>query len=447
MSKLIYPDRESKILEFKEDLPQKKQLIKTCVAFANDAGGEIIIGIADQTREIVGVSEKNRDKIFEETINSIYDSVSPILIPEIFEKNLNGKVVVVIKVYPGNKPPYFVKNEGSKKGVYLRAGASTRRATDEYIEELYRQQRKTSLDEELTNYKLEDLDPTLLQQIYGKQYSTNTLLADKVISRNPINSKELLATKGGALFFSDTPDELIPEAIIICSQFKGRSGRSIIRTTKLRGAIPTVASTSLELIKSWIEKDLSVKHSGRLEGEILIPEVALREGIINALVHRKYFIPGAIKIALYDDHLDVFSPGGFPGLVSLSNLGDGTTFLRNPIIAKLARRSKLIEKLGSGIRLIFDSCKNEKLKTPVFDESGDFVKLTFFFEKELDENLSEDEKIIQLAANYKELKIKDLVDTLGISRNTATRRLNGLIDQGIFKRIGKGPSTYFKLVR
>lgn len=447
MNKYIYPDRESKVLEFKEQLPQKKQLIKTCVAFANGAGGEIIVGISDQTREVIGVDEKCRDKIFEETINSIYDSVSPMLIPEVFERNIDGKAVVVIKVYPGNKPPYFIKNEGNKKGVYLRVGASTRRATDEYIEELYRQQSKTYFDEESTNYKIDDLDSTLLQQVYGKQYSTNRLLADKVILRNPTNSKELLATKGGALFFSEHPDELIPEAIIICTQFKGRSGRDIIRTTELRGPIPSLASTSLNLIQSWMEKDLSVNQAGQLEGELLVPEVALREGIINALVHRKYFIPGAIKIALYDDHLDIFSPGGFPGLVSLTNLGDGTTFLRNPVVAKLARKSKLVEKLGTGIRLIFDSCKTEKLKPPIFDESGDFVKLTFFLEKELDEKLSEDEKIIQLAVNLKKLKIKDLVETLGFSRNTATRKINNLIEQGIVERIGKGPGTYFKLVR
>ncbi len=79
----------------------------------------------------------------------------------------------------------------------------------------------------------------------------------------------------------------------------------------------------------------------------MIPQIAIREAIINALVHRKYSIPGAIKIALYDDRLEIFSPGNFPGLVDVNNLGDGTTYLRNPHLVMLARKMKLVEKLGS----------------------------------------------------------------------------------------------------
>lgn len=137
MSAITYPKKESKTIEFKETLPNKNQLIKTCVASANGQGGEIIIGVKDITREVVGVREKIANKILEETSNSIYDSISPALIPEVFEKNFAGKSIVIIKVYPGQKPPYFIKHEGSKKGVYLRVGTITRKATEEYIEELH----------------------------------------------------------------------------------------------------------------------------------------------------------------------------------------------------------------------------------------------------------------------------------------------------------------------
>ena len=125
----------------------KKELIKTCVAFANTTGGKIIIGVEDGTGKIIGVTDKVRDKIFEEVSNSMYDSIAPIVIPEIFEKNVNGKSIIFIKIYPGNKTPYFVKSEGNKNGVYLRVGSSTRRASEEYIEDLYRQQKNIHYDE------------------------------------------------------------------------------------------------------------------------------------------------------------------------------------------------------------------------------------------------------------------------------------------------------------
>jgi len=443
LKEAIYPERESKTLEFKESAPRKNQIIKTCVAFANGAGGELVIGVSDKMRVVVGIDNEERESIFEEINNLIFDSISPSLVPEIYEKNIDDKIVVIIKVYPGNNPPYFIKGEGSKKGVYLRVGSSSRRATGEYIEELHRNKRKTYFDEELSGKKLNEIDSLLLEKLYGEQYSLNTILADKVVIRDSINPETINVTNAGILFFSERPDLHIPEALIICTQFRGRSGRDITQTTELNGPIPILANSALKLLLNWMERDLTVHTTGEMKGNQPIPLKALREAIVNALVHRKYFIPGAIKIALYDDHIEIFSPGDFPGLVSTSNLGDGTTFLRNPTIARLARKSKLVEKLGSGIRLIIDECEKWNLKKPEFNEDGDFVKVTFYFEKQMDHNLSEEDQIIQLGFNLKELRIKDLIDSMKISRNTATRKMNALIEKGYFERKGKGPGTYF----
>ncbi len=439
--------RESKTVELKEKVPQKNQLIKTCVAFANGAGGEIIIGVKDETREIVGITDNSRDTIFDSIANSIIDSIAPLLMPEIYEKNINDKRIVIIRVYPGNKPPYFIVSEGSKKGVYLRVGSSTRKATDVYIEELYRQQKKINFDEECSDASIEQLDDNLLSRIYGKNYKIEQLLIDKIAIRDTRNPKKVLPTNTGVLLFSNNPELYLPESLIICTEFKGKKGRDIIKSSELKGSIPNLAESALHLVGSWIERDFKVSSRGYLEGRNIIPLEAIREGIINALVHRKYFIPGAIKIALYENRLEIFSPGGFPGLVSLNNIGDGTTFLRNPSIAKIARKFKLIEKLGSGIKLIFDSCRKANLRKPIFNEDGDFVKITFFFEKELSAELTDEEKIIELGSSFHEIRIKDLVERIGFSRNTATRKMNALIEEKVFERRGKGAGTYFLFKR
>ncbi|MBF0207100.1 MAG: putative DNA binding domain-containing protein [Oligoflexia bacterium] len=435
--------RESKSLEIKETIPQKNQLIKTCVAFANAAGGEIIIGVEDSTYNIVGVSDEIRDKIFEDVVNSIMDSIAPHLIPEIYEKNINGKRIVIIKIFPGSKPPYFVTSEGSKKGVYLRNGSITKRATEEYIEELFRQQKKIYFDECHSELLFGDLDKDLLKELYGKGIGIERALMDKIAVRSIRDPHKLFATHAALLFFHSHPENYIPEATVICTEFKGTKGRDIIRTIELKSPIPQLIESTLKLVASWIERDLKVSNSGKMEGKYMIPLVALREGIVNALVHRKYFIPGAVKVALYEDRLEIFSPGELPGLLSIENLGDGTTFLRNPTIAKFARMYKLIEKLGSGIRLIFDSCKEAGIRKPVFYEGGDFVKIIYFFGPELGDDLTCEEKIIQLGKSLGEFRIKDLVERIGFSRNTATRKMNTLVMQKLFDRHGKGAGVYF----
>lgn len=154
---------------------------------------------------------------------------------------------------------------------------------------------------------------------------------------------------------------------------------------------------------------------------------------------------GAIKIAIYENRIEIFSPGAFPGLITVDNIGDGTTFLRNPHLAKIARKFGLVEKMGSGARLIFDVCKRAKLRRPVYNEDGDFVKLTLFFEKELDQTLSVDKKILALLAQKGSIKIAEIVMTIGISRNSATRHMNRLVKLKKAIRIGKGPSTQFKI--
>lgn len=133
---------------------------------------------------------------------------------------------------------------------------------------------------------------------------------------------------------------------------------------ELFGPVPTLSESCMNLITQWLEQNLALNKS-RLRGYIPIPEEALREAILNALIHRKYTIPGATKIALFEDRLEIFNPGGFPGLVSLENLGDGTTFLRNRVVARIARKMRLMEKIGSGIRLIFEAVKQKESKNLV----------------------------------------------------------------------------------
>lgn len=442
---MIYPERESRHLEFKSELPSFLQLIKTCVAFANGVGGKIVIGIKDETREIIGIDDDIRNKIYDEFPNSLYDSTSPGLIAEIYEKNYGEVNVLIIEIPHVLKKPVFVKKEGLPKGVYLRAGSNTRRANEEHIEELMRENKRTTYDEEPIQASIEILSEDLINKIYSKAGTAN-LLSEKVIIQSSATPKKYCPTIAGTLWFCENPDTYIPESHLRCTRFKGINGREIIQTEEIRGNLRNQIETGFNLISSWLQRNFSLKGT-ILKGKMIIPEEALREAIINALVHRKYSIPGAVKIALFENRLEIFSPGIFPGLVDINNLGDGTTYLRNPIIAKIARRTGYMEKLGTGINLIFESCKAVGLKPPEFIEGTDSVKVIFYFLPDVSGKNIDEENLLKLFLMREEVNISDVMRSLNISRNTATRKLNKLVESGKLKRIGKGPAVRYLLSR
>lgn len=441
----IYPERESKSLELKSLVPKFEALIKTCIAFANGAGGQIVIGVEDQTRYIIGITEQDRNRIYDDFPNSLYDAVKPTIPVQIYERNTNAHTVLIIEVPYCEKKPYCLQRDGLPKGVYVRVGTSTRRVNPEHYEELLREGTRKNFDEMIIDAPALILSKELLHNYFDGSVGTRRLLAEKIVTQNNIANTMAQPTVAGVLAFCETPENYIPEALIICTQFGNKKTRDIIQTQEITGPIAQQAHIAFRLVSHWLERDL-VLQGTQLKGKLPIPAEALREAIINALIHRKYSIAGAIKIALYDDRLEVFSPGCFPGLVDINHLGDGTTYLRNPTLARIARKLRLVEKLGSGIRLIFDSCRKAGIKQPEYVEDGDFVKIIFYFapvKKITDTDFS---AILKLSKIKPELSISDIMGLLNISRNTVTRKLNQFIAEGRLQRFGRGPAVRYRVV-
>jgi ATP-dependent DNA helicase RecG len=436
----LYPERESKNLEFKSRLPDFRKLVKTCVAFANGSGGEIVVGVEDGTRRVIGVDDASRDRIYDDFPNSVYDSVSPVLIPQIIERNIAGTEVIAIRVYPGTKKPYHVRSEGYPRGVYVRIGTSTRNANEEILEDLVREQRRIAFDEEPSGNDRSVLSTELLRQFYGGQADQRRLLDDRILVA--AGGDRVNASNAGILMFCDKPDDYIHEATVLCTRFAGSEGRNIVETTELTGPIPRLLASANVLALSYLERDYALRGP-RLSAAYLVPAEAVREAISNALIHRKYTVAGPVKIARYDDRLEIFSPGAFPGTVSLSNLGDGTTVLRNTLVARIARKMKLMEKLGTGIRLMFDSCRQAGVAAPEFSEDGDFVKVAFRFGRDPDSVGLDRERLLKMVHEEGVLRPRDLAKTPGSSRRSTSRMLSTLAEQGAIIRHGSGAGVYY----
>ena len=435
MKPYFYPEHESKFLEFKSKLPPFATLIKTSIAFANAAGGQIIIGVEDSNREIIGVSKHDKKRIYNDFQNSLYDSTQPNLYAHIYEKNYNDESILIIDIPAGLRKPYFIKSEGMRKGTYIRVGSSTRKASEEYITDLSREASRINYDEEPVNADAGILSKELLKAYYQKPVTKKRLMVDRLISNQYANREKICPTITGVLMFNEEPQLFIPESIIICTRFRGDEGRNIIFTEEITGSVPEQIEDSLQLVKSWLMRDYELKGA-KLVGQMPIPLKALRESIINAVLHRKYSIHGAVRVSIYDNRLEVFSPGCLPGLIDINYLGDGTTYLRNPNLARIARKMNIIEKQGTGIKLIFDQCKDAKIKKPEYREDGDFVKLIFYFSPDVSNDQDLEVVLLDMIKRNGYVTANDVMNICDVSRNTATRRLNQLIKKKKIKRVG-----------
>jgi ATP-dependent DNA helicase RecG len=249
------------------------------------------------------------------------------------------------------------------------------------------------------------------------------------------------------LLFGKEPQKHLTESFIICSHFLGNSGREVVATRDCTGSLFQQYKECMTFLLTQLNMRFTIEGMNPREQELEVPEEALREVVINALVHRSYHISAPTKIAIYGDRIEVFSPGNFPGPIQIDHLTIGITYIRNIIIARAFREIGLMEKLGSGFQTLFRCYEEAGLPTPIIHEGGGFVKC--ILPRPVGKTLFQEyqDPLIKLFNTHLEVKIVDVMKALAISRATATRRLQVLLDQGIVERVGLGPSTRYVRVK
>jgi ATP-dependent DNA helicase RecG len=445
-----YPELESSTLEFKAFFPEKEQILKTIVGFCNRFGGKIVIGVADNG-EIIGIEESAVEEHMEYLDKMIYEASVPPIIPLVHTQRIGDQIILIVEVSSGMNKPYYIKSLGMDKGVFVRLGRSTMKANADMIEELKRSSRGLHFDLSCLHHsKMSDLDMKSLQDFFAFNEKTNKNTIEATLhSFNIIyeEHKQKYLTVTGALSFSKQPTQFLSEAFIICSRFSGNSGREAIASQDCTGTLFEQFEMAFAFILKHLDRSFIIKGKKR-EEKLEIPEIAIRETLLNAIVHRNYHIRAPIKIAIYDNRVEIFSPGDFPGPMQPSNLLSGLTYIRNPGICKIFRQAKYIEKLGSGFYNLFHSYEIWGLKSPTIIEGENYVKCILPREKEkkphLFENNNEEEKILGLLNQAEEFTISDVISVLGITRATAGRRLNSLVKESKLKKIGSGKSTRYR---
>ena len=428
---------ESETIELKQIYTS--EIKKEIVAFANTKGGIIYIGVSDEG-EIVGID--NADFIMQQFSNTLRDNIRPDIsmftnIELLQEKE---KTLLKITVHPGTRKPYYLSDKGIKpSGVYIRSGTTSAPATEDSIRMMIKTtdgdsfEMNRSMVQELTfNSLSEELEKRNLEFTEVQMENLGIMTSDKIYTNM-------------GLLVSDQCKHSIKFAI-----FQGNDKSVFKDRREFTGSLFTQLADVYKLIDFYNGTRASFHDLLRTDQRDY-PEDAIREALLNAIVHRDYSFSGSTLINMYFDRLEIISLGGLVSGLSLEAAIIGASQSRNERLAALFYRLKLIEAYGTGISKIIGSYKKTGVE-PIFESvRGAFRVILPNVNANTndinEDNLGiEDEKylsILELFSQQKEFTRKDIEDAMGIGTTHALNIIKEMIENNLIEKVGKGKATRY----
>lgn len=429
---------EGKTLEFKRDASSPEGIVKTAVALANSAGGTIVIGVTDRNREIVGVADPLAT---EERLSSILvDSISPGMAPQIDVVPFRRTAVIVIRVHPGGSRPYHVRRLGPDQGVYVRVGSTNRRADAAQIAELARSAVGRSFDEEpAVGCVVDDLDRDAIAGAFEGRHEMD-LSALRTLHLIVNAGGRDVPTVGGVLLFGRNRTEMYPDAVIACARFAGPTRSVFVDSSTFEGPLPHAVRDALSFVRRNISRGHAIDDRRRTD-VWEYPLDAVDEIVVNAVVHADYSLPGVrTRVAIFEDRLEVDSPGMLmPGL-TVEDLRAGVSRVRNRVIARVFREIGLIEQWGTGIPRAIEACRSAGLPEPRIEETGTGVRVTLSSTRDTAEVDPLDATIMDSLQGGHGLSTSEVAALIGRTPRSARDRLRGLVDSGLVVEVGSSPN-------
>ena len=362
---------ESEKIEFKENA-KTNTYIKTVVAFANGNGGKIVFGVKDN-KEIVGV--ENEFEVMDGIINAISDSCYPMIVPDISLHTLENKTVILVEIEGGKKKPYYLKSKGMQKGTYIRSGATTRIIEEDYVlKELVLEGENKYFDQQVCHGESvsdEEIEKFCewLEKLARKNSENDTEI--RKITRNTLLSWKVLEEKNGRIFPTNAyillsgKENWKVSRKIQCGVFKGETRSIFVDKKEFEGSIIMQLEKAYQYVLEKINLASDIVGIYRVD-KYEIPPKSIREVIANAVIHRSYLEPNDIQVALYDNRLEITSPGMLLSGVNVKRMKEGYSKLRNRAIASVFAYVNIIEKWGSGIPRIMNEIREYGLQEPEF---------------------------------------------------------------------------------
>ena len=430
---------ENKTTEFKREFVD--EIKKTVIAFANTDGGNIYIGIADNG-DIIGVNDVDENML--RVTNAIRDAIKPdiTMFMDCSSETMENKNVIKIAVQAGTAKPYYLAKKGIRpEGVFIRQGASSVPATESAILKMIKETSGECFEE------ARSLNQNL------KFTQTERFFQNKEIAFSEIQKRTLgligednTYTNLGLILSDECP------YTIKIAVFEGTVKAVFKDRYEFQGSMLRQLEDAYNFIDRYNRTRAEFKGLNRIDTRDYPPE-AIREALLNAIVHRDYAFSSSILINIFDDRMDFISVGGLVKGISYNDIMLGISITRNKKLADIFYRLKLIEAYGTGIMKINSSYANY-LRKPVIEVSDNAFKITLpnmnYFNKDISsvniEKLTDNEdKILSLLKERQLLARKEIQLELGISQSTAILLLSKMQKENLIIKTGAGKNTKYKI--
>jgi len=460
----ILREKEGQLFDFKSARLDHREVAAHFVAFANADGGLLAIGI-EKDGTITGVNE------YEAQVNAFLQAawnlcVPPVMIAHKFVDcvNHNGKAdrIMLIEVAPGRK-----LHATSKDEVYLRIGDQSRKLTfDERLQLAYDRGDASWESTLIPDFSLDELDKGLLQR-YRRMCGTSLSSERLLVARNLAEQKkdEIILNRAGVLLFAKNPYRWFPRADVRFLRYEGTVAETgprmnLVKDIRLDLPLPKLLDEAFRVVSSQLREFTRLVKGGKFETTLEYPVFAWQEAISNAVIHRAYNITGTdIQVKMFDDRLEVESPGKLPGLVRLHNMHE-MHFSRNPLIARIMTEMKYMRDFGEGVDRMIREMKAMGLEPPVFEEYAFMFRVTLrnnLEKRQLRQTampIVEDKRLANLNERQKKavshlqrtgrITVEEYLKlNPGITDRTARRDLNSLSDLKMVKIVGSTKDRYY----
>lgn len=427
---------ESELVELKSEVVG--DICKEIIAFANTKGGTVYIGITDDG-QILGV--ENADKVILQLSHMIRDSIKPDVTMFVHYESheTDKKQIIAVTIQKGTDRPYYLSSKGLKpSGVYVRHGTSSDPATDTAIRKMIKDTDGDCFED------MRSLEQNLTFQVAAEEFAKRSVLFDA----SKMQTLGLVSPDGiysnVAMLLSDQCSSMIKVAT-----FSGTDKSNFQDRREFSGSLFQQMEETYAYLDFRNQTRATVRGLYRTDTRDY-PEEALRETLMNSLVHRDYSFSASTLISVYDDRIEFVSVGGLPDGIALEDILLGLSVCRNPKLAAIFYRLKLIEAYGTGMPKIMKAYQGSAL-TPKIEVTSNAFKITLpnrningNGSNASDTLRSNEERILSFVASNGYIVRGDVDLLLGVSQATSNRILKRMVADGLLYRDGSGRKTKYK---
>lgn len=437
--------RETEIVELKSIV--RDDIKKEIIAFANCDGGTVYVGVADDGK-VLGV--ENADECALQISNMVRDAVKPDVTMFIHYETLecDGKAVVAVNIQRGTNRPYYLAKKGLRpEGVYVRQGYSSVPATDTAIRQMIKETDGDSFE------NMRSINQALTFEATKKEFEKrNVAFEQPQMQTLKIVSADGIYTNLG-LLLSEQCLHTIKAAV-----FEGINQNVFKDRREFSGSLMQQLNDVYDYIDFHNQTHATFRKLLRIDTRDY-PEVAVREALLNTLVHRDYSFRASTLISIYDDRIEFVSIGGLlPGL-ELDDLMMGVSVCRNPHLANIFYRLQLIEAYGTGMKKIMGAYANASVQPEIKTTNNAFKIIlpnvngtlkAAEARKEIENAAapalnSNEGKVLQFLSEHPIITRKEAQAMLEVSQSTASRILKAMVDSGQIKQLGGSRTTRYEL--